>query len=128
MVPLQVLVVRQDLPGREAEGDRAQWVRRSIEQHRREPDAFASERAPQLQIRIISPKSDVDAPSRSRRRPDGHHIVLARRKQLPNLLDHLQNQRILAGPEADHNDRLRVLPQQPEYEPLEPPLHGWSWR
>src|SRR5262249_42671751 len=66
---------------------------------------------------------DPDASGRRRPRTYGNHIVLAIRNQLPDLFDHLQNQLIRPGPEADHNG-LRIFSQQPEYESLEPP-HLW---
>src|SRR6201981_2720139 len=109
MVALDILVVGQNLPGREAYCDSVQGMWCSGEEHRRQPDAFAPEPVPQLQIRISGPKFYADANLRNRGASDGNDIVVADGKQRPDLLDHLENEIIRASPEAD-DDCFGVLP------------------
>ena len=82
----------------------------AAEEHRREPDALAAERAAELQIEVAGLQLDPDA-SGGGARTGCQNVMAAVRNELPDLFDHSQGQRILAGPEADHH-RFGVLAQQ----------------
>ena len=106
MVPLQALVVGQDLGGREQKRRAPQCTIARIlgEQHRRKADAITAEPLPKLPVagKLIH----------------CYQEVAALRLQLPDLFVHPADQlRVARGERND--DRLRVLAEYPEDELLE---------
>ena len=106
---LEIPVIGQDFGGRETHGDGAQRVRLAVEEHHRKADAQVAKRAAKLQVRFVGLELD--------------HVVPPVRNQRADLFDHLQDERVLAAPEADYH-RFRVLAQKREYPSLETPHYG----
>lgn len=108
MMALQVPVVGQDPGRRNAEGGRAQRMRRAAEEHGREANSLAEQGPAELQIKIACFQLDARRAGDLGSGAERDDVVAAVGHKLDDLADHAQSQLVLARPEA-HHDGLRIL-------------------